>query len=176
MSPEAFKKAQELQNKLAKYRFDQLRKGSIELQEIPGDCDPRSRQVMTPLYTIATSDEIRQTILAYLKKHHPPVITSPKQSLEGIVISAVRELFNEKKTAYCAAIRQKIILKNPELDQEISSRKVGAILRNLKLKTIKNSGGYYVSATPDNKKRLSELENRYGLNNNNKGENNDEGK
>ena len=161
-----FEEARELRNKLLTWR---MHRWEPEIEVSNADIDvriePRLNQVTLPLKRLVDDPEMKEQIESFIRTYNDKLVQERSQTLEGKVLLAIYRIRNEPPemikgepywditTMNIAKVLNKILddenaLDDPEKEEarkkrtyEITSRKVGSLLRNVGLETDRLTGG-----------------------------------
>lgn len=139
-------KAQELRNKLLKWRLDNLNKidlsviefGYKELSTFQG----RVQQVLTPIYYMA-DDKAKEEILEFAQEQQEETIRERKESMEGQIFEVIYEYYNQGVNPSITAIGE-VINKNTKFPT--TERKIANAVRKLLGLTVRKMGHENITA------------------------------
>lgn len=147
--PKVFaEEAQALRNKLLRYRFDRF----SNIDEPPLDSEanlpPRRAQILAPLLRVATNDEARRRIVAFVSDSFGAQSNGQAET-ERRLLTSIRSLLGSRPVSLnLSAIATKFTSDwGREYGIEVAPRWVGSILRPLGIQPQKSNGVYSVAST-----------------------------
>lgn len=157
--------ALELRNKLLLWRFRNYRK-PIDFDEKPiAGIHPRLHQIIIPLLSIIQSEEVKRSLVEFMKRYNEELVADRGLSWESDILFATLKVAYETKQD-TLTVKQITDQANLEIDvneDPFKPRKVGWILRQkLQLKTYKTRNGYTLSMSK-NAEKINFLRERYGI-------------
>jgi hypothetical protein len=130
-----FEKETELRNKLLMYRFRNLKKITPDAEvDLPG-IEPRLRQATRSFSLLFAHDEsMMRQFKTFMAGYQNELIEERASSWEGLIVNAVHELKGKEENVTPQLIADRIN-ESAGRGEELSSRKVGRVLRSLGLET-----------------------------------------
>lgn len=151
--------AQELRNKLLRWRFESFAR--IQIDESPlRHLDPRMTQIGTPLYCVSDDQGFRHRLVAFLEKHATEERLERPQAL---VVEAIRSLIQTNGNILRVkgvANEAKRLIEEGEWEggSALSEKRTGSLVRSLGFKPGRTREGYKFEV---DQTRLAELVERY---------------
>jgi len=157
-----------LRDKLLKYRFDYFKSvTTITLDwdaNFPSGFPPRLRQLLIPLLSIPGDAEMRVKIKEYFVLMGETAKIYKAHSLEGRILYVIKNILHRKHmsrdlsvSGICDDVQEKMGREGIYL----TPKKVGLVIHDLGLKTVRSTGGYYF-LVPD-ETQLRKLYEEYDL-------------
>jgi hypothetical protein len=156
--------AANLRNKLLMYRFRNLQRTRIQVDQVDRARSGRFNQTVVPLLSVAPTEGMRAAIRAYAELCDERNRAFRALSIEAELVATVRELLTDDVDSVsigevAAALRQRTL---GEFDRPVTPRYVGQLLRrDLGLYTYKKHGSYVVPQSEAEKVRA--LARRFGV-------------
>lgn len=151
-----------LRSKLLMYRL--RNRLSIELDPRQADprLEPRMKQVLLPLLSVAPNEEVRKSIRDMARALHAGILSERSASIEGQVVSVLARLMEEEAAPSVSQITRFFIeAYGAEYERPITNRWIGGILRRLGIALYKSNG--HVVLVPGQAERIAALMGRYGV-------------
>lgn len=152
--------AQDLRNKLLTYRFRNLFSIEFEAKEEKlQKVEPRLRQTLTPLLYVIQNEQVETEFIQYAEEFQERIVADRSFESESLVAEKIVELAEEdgKITVKDIADAVNKILEEKE---QVTSKKVGQIIRGFGFKTKRIQGVYHIEI---NQTIIDYLKERYGL-------------
>ena len=161
--PESFEgQALELRNKLLLWRFRNLKRVGIRKENVDRSIEPRLAQIMTPLLSIIEDEAVRAEICKLAREYNQDFTEERNMSFDAEILGAILQCFENgliKPTIKEIADKYNQPYSNDR--DKILPRRMGSIIRRLKLKSTRENHGYVLSEA-ENRGRLTILKKRYG--------------
>jgi len=134
-----FDKAEELRNKLLKWRFDKKKSIDVEKSQSVkiGNVEPRLKQATRGFLAVFDDPQIKENLFEFLKDHQRELIEQRSQTWEGMIVNTIYDTYKENGEEPCK-ISPSEIAENVEEsygEKKITAGHVGKKLRSLKLET-----------------------------------------
>lgn len=152
-----------LRNKLLMWRFRNLKKANLKLEDIDRTLEPRLNQIIMPLLSVINNDVIKTDLKNFIKEYNNQLIIDRGMSLDSEIFESLLKCLNAGYTE--PTVKQITDTHNASLGEKekLKSRRIGGILRNqLKLIPRRTSGGYVISFSENNEK-ITRLKKKFGI-------------
>lgn len=172
-------KAREIRNQLLSFRMEMFNKIHEDPSTLEGITTPRLKQMALAMTTISklVGDEVLKQILEYLKQYEQELQAWQEPDLEADImlcigiIRLIPEVEKEKKIHMEQISRHfnqhiaetKTIQNGYYSKDEITSKRVGTIVKNLHLRKSRDGKGYFIPLDSQQTKAIDLLIERYGL-------------
>jgi hypothetical protein len=159
--PESFtNEAEQLRNKLLMFRFQNLKRYSIN-ETTQGSLEPRISQIFAPLLTLVADETERASILDLIRDYSDDLSMDRSTNIETYVVEAIRDLWTGKALplkAVTARVNQRYA---EEFNETVSGKKIGFVIgKQLKIRTMRKAGIYEIPTIE--KERIRSLLERFG--------------
>lgn len=159
LSPEYFRDAQALRNRLLLWRLGHIHR--ISLDEGPlSRLDGRAAEIALPIYNVAVDAGFRADFLTYVEKRSGDMAG---ESCDADVIEAIRDRWHGDNTPITVkevAEAANEIGDHQEPEEKITAKRVGAILEAYGIQRTRKNTGYHFCISSE---KLKELERRFGV-------------
>jgi len=154
--PERFKEeALQLRNKLLLFRFRKRASTKLDGTLADPSLEPRGNQILLPLLSIVTSDELRSDLLAAARESQAMSAAERGTSIEGQILEILVKLMSAAdRAAIPIADVASLLMERygTEYSRPITNRWIGSILRGrLNLHTYKSHGVFVVPMSEHSK-------------------------
>jgi hypothetical protein len=149
-TPSALKdEALALRNRLLHFRFCHLFSVKSDPTALLVGVEPRMNQIALPLLSLIDDQNLRAEIAARLMQEHAERRSQRRESVEGRVLTILRDALSASDTVSIGTITQRFNeAHEAEYGQPVADKWIGHIVRkNLGLATHKSKGVYIVPAT-----------------------------
>ena len=156
--------AQALRNRLLHFRLSTLFSTHPDGERTSKDIEPRLNQIILPLLSLIDDPTLRADVLDRLRRQQARTIDERQQTLEGRVVAAlVHALASLGGTSVpVSALAASFNAKHgAEYREPLSPRRIGSVLRSLRIETRKIHGTY--SVTESELSKVPTLAKRYGV-------------
>ncbi len=158
------KEALDIRNKCLMWRLQNYGKKTLDTSFKDMAVEPRLIQVMTPLISVIEDEQVKKSLVNYIKIHNKELVNDRGLSYEAPILRTVIDLVeNGGNNITMESIAERFNMGLVKGEKELSGRKVGIIVREkFGFKTDRKNIGYVLDLQNYHGK-IDRLKKKYGL-------------